>query len=898
MRSYDTNNQLGLYAFLEGTDRHSGGNTWYVDSQSGNKANTSGGGQGESWSSPFSTINYAVSQCTNQGKDVILVAANHVETIQDTSPLNESGTVTDELCIDKSEVTIIGMGQGTARPTITLSGATDATVEIRAANVTFKNFIIVSGLADVAAGITVANAVDGTLIENVEFRDGGAANLELVLGVSISANSDDVTIRGCEFVNTAAGDNNAAIFSVGATIRLKIYDNHFNGDWDNAVIDLDASASTDTLIRDNIINQLDATVGLAIGLNASTTGEVIDNIIHCPSGTAAGPVVAAGALVSGNRSTINEGSETTPTHTPQGTGSVGNHWYVDSGTGTTTGDGKTWDTALSLIDDAIGKCVASNGDVIHVAAGHAEADLDGTAGQIFDVDVNGISIIGEGHGDARPTFTFTTDAANGTCVVTGTDVLLKNLIFKCNMASLEQMIDVAADDLTIEECEFLEGGQTPLFCIRADTVDNDSDNLVIKNCRFYLPTAGNQDGAIMLNKDHDGLRITGNYIMGNWDLAAIDLQVAANNCQDVVIANNTIISEQTGKPCIQVEQTALTVTGVCHNNLLVNDTRGACLQPNILNCNGNVWMPLGGNVKPVLLEGDVTTPGQNIYVNSAHAQAVDDTAHGGSWDFPLATIEYANTNCVTANNNDVIHVGPGHEETITDSVFLDFDSAGVTCLGYGNGDDKPMVTFDHANAVVDLGAASITIKNFLFRASVDGVAVGVDILAGFNHCRVIDCEFGDPEAGTDEFAIALQVNAACDYTEISGCAFHAGAQAGVTAVKLTGANAYLKMYDNWVTGTYSGPPILGSGAAITNCDIHNNILATAGGQDTFNLVAASTGFVRDNRIVVGAVTFAADLDIGNCWSMNNYMIADDDVGGAKCDHRYTVAASVTETADG
>jgi hypothetical protein len=81
-------------------------------------------------------------------------------------------------------------------------------------------------------------------------------------------------------------------------------------------------------------------------------------------------------------------------------------------------------------------------------------------------------------------------------------------------------------------------------------------------------------------------------------------------------------------------------------------------------------------------------------------------------------------------------------------------------------------------------------------------------------------------------------------------------------------------------------------------DIHHNIFLCTGSTDTFNLVAASTGIVRDNYISVNAATFAAAMDIGNCLNVNNFMIADDDLGGAKCDNRYTAAASVTETADG
>jgi hypothetical protein len=868
---YDTYNQLGMYAFVEGTDRHSEGSTWYVDSNSGDKANSTGSGQGESWDLPFSTINYAVSQCTNQGKDVIFVAANHAETIQDTSPLNASGTVTDELCIDKSEVVIIGMGVGTSRPTITLSGATDAVVEIRAANVTIKNFIIVSGLADVAAGISVANSVDGTIIENVEFRDGGAANLELVLGVTLSANADDVTIRGCQFYNTNAGDNNAAIFTTGATARLKVHDNFFRGDWDNAVMDFDAAASTDTLVSDNIIFQFDATVGGAILLNASTTGAVIDNTIHCPVGSSTSPVIATGALVARNYYTVAEGQSATVLALSSNASVGGNHWYVDSGSGTTTGDAKSWDTALTLVDDAIAKCTASNGDIIHVAAGHAEADMDGTPGQIFDVDVNGISIIGEGIGDSRPTFTFTTDATNANCYITGTDVLLKNLIFKCNIASQDHIIDVAADDVTIEDCEFLEGGQTPLSCITADNTDGDSDNLVIKNCRFYLPTAGNQDNAIEIGKDHAGVRIIDNYIMGDFDEAAIEIPAGGNNCQDMVITGNTVINEQTGIHCIEVDVAALTVTGVCARNTLINDTRSAALQSNILSCYDNVWIPLGGNVAPVKLEAQGVTPGNHVYVDSA--LGVDDTAHGTTWNEPVATLDYAIALCA-ASNGDVIHVAPGHAETLTTASYITIDVVGITVIGYGRGTDRPTFTFDTGTDTTwVISAANFHIENCIFVNTQDGLVVGFVCTAAYTTFK--NCVFRD--AGADNTVDWITVSTNADYFLMDGCVVEGTDTAGNTSfIDITTA-AYPTIKNTQINGDYSDGCITFTGSASTdilidNCRMENkNAVIDSCIQGIANL----TGWVSNCYFYITGDTettwFETPGDTGTfeCYGVNN-----------------------------
>jgi len=900
MNIYNRIGRLGWFSLLEGTDRQGAADTWFVDGNNGAAANNANSGQGESWSAPFATLNYAISRCANDASNIIFVAADHTENLSTLETV--SGTTTTGVCVDKSGITIIGVGLSDRRPTFTMTAAAGS-FNVLASECAIYNLLLVSNFADVATLIAAGSGGDGLLVENCEFRDSSAIT-EHKLAISIAANCDDTVIRGCSFRTTdTASATEAAIRYVGAHYRSVIQDCVFRGDWggasSDAVIDASASAGFDLLIVDNIINNMDLTYGAGIEVHASTTGAVVRNDVFSLAVAAPG-ITALGCLRSGNKVTSYIAADAKEPGSSS-TSAGGNHFYVDSGTGSASNTGLSWDDPLSLVDDGIGKCTASNGDIVHVAAGHAESDMDGTAGQIFDVDVIGVTILGEGIGDARPTFTFTTNATNALVDVTVANCRLENLIFKCNIASQENMIKLAtsADGTQIVNCEFLEGGQTPLTCIMLGGGDGQADNVLIEGNRFYMPTDGNQDNAVEVLFDMTGLVIKENYIHVNSDEASIEFPAGGNASQDIQIIGNTIINEQTGIHCIEIEQTALTVTGVIANNLLVNDTRGACLQPNIANCYGNVWMPSGGNVRPVLLEGgDITTPGQNIYVNSAHTQAVDDTAHGTSWDFPLATIEYANTNVVTASNNDVIHVGPGHEETISDSLFLDFDSAGVTCVGYGNGDDRPKVTFDHVDAVVDIGAASVTLKNLVFRASLDVVVVGVDILAGFNQCKIIDCDFGPSEAASDEFAIALQVNAACDYTVISGCRFFAGAQAAVTAIKFTGANAYLVMHNNQVTGAYSGPPILGSGAAITDCDIYNNRLQADNAVDTFNLVAASTGFVRHNWIVVGAATFAADLDIGNCWNLDNLMIANDDVGGAKCDNRYTVAASVTETQDG
>jgi len=86
----------------------------------------------------------------------------------------------------------------------------------------------------------------------------------------------------------------------------------------------------------------------------------------------------------------------------------GDVWYVDSGATTGTETGKSWTNASLTVDAAINLATAANGDIIRVAAGHAESF---TAADGFDLDKAGITIVHHGQGANTAVYTFAdTDA--------------------------------------------------------------------------------------------------------------------------------------------------------------------------------------------------------------------------------------------------------------------------------------------------------------------------------------------------------------------------------------------------------------------------------------------------------------------------------------------------------
>lgn len=216
----------------------SSGSYFWVDS--GHGSNGSG-----SFGNPYSTLANAYTACTASAGDVIIMKEGHAETISTNAALT----------LSKIGVSVIGLGSGALRPTITLTGTTAAvTITVSGASQTFKNFIVTSGVAELAAAFTVS-AADCTL-DGIEYRESNAT-YTVLSAVTGTAGADYLTIKNCKFksVTTSAGNascivgvagmndvviagniiewigvNNAAtcaIYNAGAGLRWSILHNFF-----------------------------------------------------------------------------------------------------------------------------------------------------------------------------------------------------------------------------------------------------------------------------------------------------------------------------------------------------------------------------------------------------------------------------------------------------------------------------------------------------------------------------------------------------------------------------------------------------------------------------------------------------------------------------------------------
>lgn len=879
MNVYDKITRYGWAGLASESGQPAGGDVFYVDSASGNKANTSGSGQGDSWDLPFSTVNYAISRCSNGANNIILVAPGHAETIADTNDDGVSGTTTDEFCVDKSTVSIIGLGENTQRPTFTLNGATDAAIDVRGANCTMANLIFYNTQDGNVAMMDVQATGSGLTLENCKFYE-SAADAEPIVQLILTANVDDVTIRGCHFSNVSGGDQIlTAIDCEGGSDRLRLIDNVFHGDYNEHILDADTAASTDIQVVDNYFQNVDATVGNVISLHASATGFVLNNTIQTVAGSSAA-VLTGLCVYKGNTPAI---------------GTQPNHWYVDSGVGVATNSGQSWETALATIDSANNKCTASNGDVIHVAAGHAE-DITGGTTFVLDLDVAGVTVMGEGVGDNRPTLTIKSDTTNGMIDLTADDVRITNIIFAVSTtASMKMMITIDGDNVEIDHCTFLgNASQQMLTQITVGGGDNDADHCHIHDCKFINLSGGTGVSAIDVVKDEDYLVIENNYFNGDWDNAVIEFDAGANACADMLIRNNIMIQAQSGITCIL--QSGVANTGMIVGNTFITDTRSVVCDPAICTMIDNKWSKLGTGMEGIH-DVDHNTCGIHLFVDSGATGAGDTAGHGYSWANPTATLNHAMTLC-TANQGDIVHIAAGHSETVTttSTTHPDLDIAGVHVIGHGSGYSKPTFLLDHADAEVIFGANNCTLENVVISGTIDAVTNGIIFDGARTGCSIINCDF--IQTGTDELAAAIVTAAGCSNLLIRGCNFRADGSAEVSAINLTDTADFIIIEDCIFHGTYSTCCIVGLTNPQTNVYIRRNLFADlSSGKDTINLQSSSTGVFMENFVVIGASGLATALDMGDLFLVHNYAIDDADGGSAVCAVTDAVLGSVAATAD-
>ena len=256
----------------------------------------------------------------------------------------------------------------------------------------------------------------------------------------------------------------------------------------------------------------------------------------------------------------------------------GSIFFVDSthaAKADATGGGRSPDKPLATLDYAVGLCTDNKGDTIYVMPGHAET-IAGAAG--VNLDVIGISVVGLGNGANRPTFSFS--AVASTIAVGAAGVRLANLIFEADAASTI-LLDINADDCTVERCELREGDDQAVTYVDVNGGANGADRCTLRRCKITSITVGATQG-IEIGAVEDALVIEDCWIDGDFSAAGIH---SASIFTNALVAGNVVSNRQTGDHAIEFTAAC---TGLLVDNRLYGDTLGTILDPGSLKCLGNL----------------------------------------------------------------------------------------------------------------------------------------------------------------------------------------------------------------------------------------------------------------------------------------------------------------------
>lgn len=197
------------------------GTEFFVDSVSGSNSNN-----GLSWDTALATIDYAVGLCTANKGDVIWVAQRHAETF----------TAAAGIDADVAGISIIGLGYGSNKPTLTFGTVATTDVDIDAANILMKNIRFVSAIDSLAAFLDINS--DYFTLEDCDFVT--SSTLEALCFLDLATTKDYLTVRNCRFeqpTDPAGSDGGAGtgcLYCVDSEY-IVFEDCLFNGNFETAI---------------------------------------------------------------------------------------------------------------------------------------------------------------------------------------------------------------------------------------------------------------------------------------------------------------------------------------------------------------------------------------------------------------------------------------------------------------------------------------------------------------------------------------------------------------------------------------------------------------------------------------------------------------------------------------
>ena len=242
---------------------------------------------------------------------------------------------------------------------------------------------------------------------------------------------------------------------------------------------------------------------------------------------------------------------------------TGDAYFVDDATGTDqVGNGRSPENPVATLDYAIDNLVTANqGDIIYLMPYHAETEAAEDV-ELWDLDVAGVSVLGLGRGDARPTFTLTDDGA--TCVIGAANCRISNIRIIGNVTDLATGLEVeaAAVGTRVDHCYIADSG-TGLDMLVAVAIAANADRLIFEDNHINITIGGEATECLAFAGGCDGLVMRNNIMVGDWKTGgAIEMSTAAST--DILIHDN-VVSNHDGAAGLAYNGHASSTGGIFRN---------------------------------------------------------------------------------------------------------------------------------------------------------------------------------------------------------------------------------------------------------------------------------------------------------------------------------------------
>lgn len=245
----------------------------------------SDGNDGKTPDRPLATIAQAVTLCTANRGDKIILLPGHAE----------SAAIAAGIALNKAGISVIAdpTAVGSLRPTITLTAAA-ATITISAANVTLSGILIIGNFLNVAAAIDVS--AKDAVISGVEFRDTDSTH-NLVIAVRTSTGADNacdgLMVTNCRYLGVGTTAATTLVNCRSITGRLQVLANSVDIQGTTAtngplVLATSKALTGAKILGNDVVCIATGTNGMIVGA-AGSTGFVADN--YFATATAAGTLL-------------------------------------------------------------------------------------------------------------------------------------------------------------------------------------------------------------------------------------------------------------------------------------------------------------------------------------------------------------------------------------------------------------------------------------------------------------------------------------------------------------------------------------------------------------------------------------------------------------------------------